>query len=540
MESPSLVLGIDSSTQGTTAVLIDRHSFARLGEARVRYRDEPRLQGFGLLGDQPLLPPREEGEADQPVLLFLAALDAVLDALPRDCLSRVGAIAVSAQQHGQVWLGQDAFSIYQGLGMEGAGQAGAPGLAERFAPGLATERSPIWMSANTAREAAELREAAGGAEAMTALSGSDSPLRFSGAVLRHRALAEPESYASCARIHLISSFLASVFSGRAEAPIDWGNGAGMSLMDWNRRVWSGLLVTAAAAGLPGGPQGLLSRLPALAPPLEVVGRVTRYFTERYGIPPGALVVAGSGDNPQTKVLAPGDLLSLGTSFVLMAEGSSPRKGANAMYDGLGRPFLFGCRTNGSLTWEAVRRSHGLAADDFSAAEAALASVPPGSVLRVLQRERESFPDSPALDFGRQEGFAEDYAGAVDSALGLLYLGSRGFASESPGGRGGAGASGEMAVTGGVAASEGSLRRIAAIWGRPVSRIAEAGAAAGAAVAAAVALAPGKGREDYAHRAAAAVSGRGRPIEPDARDLAAYHGEGGYLARLARLFDSGLS
>ncbi len=530
MEGPSLVLGIDSSTQGTTAVLIDRVSLARVGEAKVRYRDDPRLSGFGLMAGEPLLAPREEGEADQPVLLFLAALDAVLADLPRESLSRVGAIAVSAQQHGQVWLGQDAPASCRGLGLEGSGLAGAPGLAGRFAPALATERSPIWMSANTAREAQELRDAAGGEAAMTALSGSDSPLRFSGAVMRHRALSEPGSYASCARIHLISSFLASVLSGRAEAPIDWGNGAGMSLMDWKERRWSGLLVAAAARGLPGGTEGLLARLPALAHPLAAVGGVARYFTERYGLPAEALVLAGSGDNPQSKVLAPGDLLSLGTSFVLMAEGSRPIKGANAMYDGLGRPFLFGCRTNGSLTWEAVRRGHGLGADDFAACEAALASIPAGSILRVLQRERESFPESPAVDYGRQEDFAADYAGAVDSALGLLWLGSRGFASGP--------ALGEMAVTGGAAASEGTLRRIAAIWDRPVARIGEAGAAAGAAVAAAVALVPEGEREAYASRAAAAVSGRSLRVEASPPELAAYHKEGGYLSRLARLLEAG--
>lgn len=542
MEGPGLVLGIDSSTQGTTAVLIDRSSLARVGEARVRYRDDPRLAGFGLMAGEPLLAPREEGEADQPVLLFLAALDAVLGDLPREGLSQVGAIAVSAQQHGQVWLGGGAQAAYRSLGLEGSGRAGAPDLAGLFAPGLASERSPIWMSANTAREAGELRAAAGGEAAMTALSGSDSPLRFSGAVMRHRALAEPGTYGACARIHLISSFLASVLSGRAEAPIDWGNGAGMSLMDWRERCWSGLLVAAAAAGLPGGTEGLLSRLPALAHPLAVVGRVARYFTERHGLPAEALILAGSGDNPQTKVLAPGALLSLGTSFVLMAEGSSPRKGANAMYDGLGRPFLFGCRTNGSLAWEAVRLSHGLGADDFSAAEGALASTPPGSVLRVLQRERESFPESPAMDYGRQEAFAEDYAGVVDSALGLLWLGSRGFADGVAGVAGVAGGSrgaqGELAVTGGAAGSEGVLGRIAAIWDRPVVRIGEAGAAAGAAVAAAVALAPEGEREAYASRAAAAVSGRGLRVEAGPGQLAAYHGEGGYLGRLARLLEAG--
>jgi hypothetical protein len=48
-------------------------------------------------------------------------------------------------------------------------------------------------------------------------------------------------------------------------------------------------------------------------------------------------VAGSGDNPQSKVQVAGDLLSLGTSFVNMTstDGKVIDKSglANAMYDG---------------------------------------------------------------------------------------------------------------------------------------------------------------------------------------------------------------
>jgi xylulokinase len=524
------VMGIDSSTQGTTAMIFDRGTFALVAEARTRYRDDPRLAGFGLMDGPPLLAPREEGEADQPAALFLAALDAVLSDLPREALQNVAAIDVSAQQHGQVWLGAAGRAAIADLRRPGAGAAGSPDLAARLGPVFATPRAPIWMSANTAREAAELREAAGGKDAMTALSGSDSPLRFSGAVLRRRALREPAVYQATSRIHLISSFLSAVLAGREDAPIDWGNGSGMSLMDWRAREWSATLLAAAGRGLPGGEAGLRSRLPALAHPLSAVGRPAAYFTERYGIPADALVIAGSGDNPQTKVLATGALLSLGTSFVLMTEGERPHRSANAMYDGLGRPFLFGCRTNGALAWESVRRSHGLAADDFASSELALASVPAGSVIRILQTERESFPESPQANLGRRGSFAEDYAGVVDSSLGLVRLGAAPFAASVK----------EVAVTGGAAASEGTLRRIAALWACPVAPIGEAGAAAGAAVAAAAALEPEDRRAEYAAAAAAAVSRRGRLVRPEPAALQACHGENGYLSRLGRLLEAGLT
>ena len=63
MQETGYSLGIDSSTQGTTAVLVDLGSRTIAARAKVRYRDDPRLSGYGLDRDLPILPPREEGEA---------------------------------------------------------------------------------------------------------------------------------------------------------------------------------------------------------------------------------------------------------------------------------------------------------------------------------------------------------------------------------------------------------------------------------------------------------------------------------------------
>jgi xylulokinase len=527
MSALDLVLGIDSSTQSTTAVILDRTSFATVAEARVRYRDDPRVAKYGLTEGAPILPPREPGEADQPAALFLDALDALLSGLGPAVLGRVAAVDLSAHQHGQIWLGEAGAEAIAALRKPGAGAGSkaAPGLASRIGPGLAYDRAPIWMSSNTQAEAAELRAALGGSEAMTARSGSDSPLRFSGAVLRRVAKRFPEIYARTYRFHLISSFLAGVLAGDGEAPVDWGNGSGTSLMDWSGRRWDHQLIAAVASGLEGGPSALASRLPPLAHPLTVIGRAAAYFCERYGLSPECAIVAGSGDNPQSKVLASGALLSLGTSFVLMVEGEKPHVSANAMYDGLGRPFLFGCRTNGALAWESVRREHGLAANDFAASEAALAAEAPGSGIRIVQTERESFPDSPAMSTPSLGSFARDYSATVDSSLGIVAIASASFAGRVS----------EVAVTGGAAASRGVLARVAAIWGARALPIADAGAAAGSAVAAACALVPETERDALADRARAVAARPGAPIEPDPKAVAAYRGPGGFLERLERAF-----
>ena len=149
-------------------------------------------------------------------------------------------------------------------------------------------------------------------------------------------------------------------------------------MDYEKKEWSHRLVAAAADGLPGGKEGLMAKLPALVSPDSVIGSIARYFVAKYGFSEQCRVAVGSGDNPQTKVLVKGDLLSLGTSFVNMISTDGKTLDldgyANGMYDGLGRPFMFGCRTNGAMVWDGIRGMHGLGGDDFGPADDSLAAI----------------------------------------------------------------------------------------------------------------------------------------------------------------------
>jgi xylulokinase len=180
---------------------------------------------------------------------------------------------------------------------------------------------------------------------------------------------------------------------------------------------------------------------------------------------------------------------------------------------VGRPFLFGCRTNGALVWDGIRKRAGLGAKDYAAAEAALEASAPGARLGLWQPENESFPPSPVLPLTVEGGedFSTAYPALVDSALGLLYRGSAPWLSgrEAP-----------LAVTGGPASSPGILRRIAAIWNRPVVTIGTTGAALGAAAAA---LAFDGVRTPLLPPSS--------PVLPKASDVEALHRTGGYLDRI---------
>lgn len=528
MNTLDLVLGIDSSTQGTTAVVLDRRTLEVVVSKKLNFREDERLSRFLPQGaSAPVLIAREPGEADQDPKMYLAALDALFDDLGSAVLSRVAGIGVSAQQHGQVWLTRNGVNAIAVL-REGSHPGSSDwDLASLPSDGFAEPRAPIWMTSSTAREADDIRSACGGVEAVTRLSGSNSPMRFSGAVLRRIALHRPDVYARAARIHLISSFLTAVLGGDPDAPIDWGNGSGMTLMSWTARTWDQVLLRAVARGLPGGAEGLLARLPRLAHPLETVGRIAPRWVQRYGFHDRCAIVAGSGDNPQTKVLSEGDLLSLGTSFVTMTASDAPHPSVNAMYDGLGRPFQFGCRTNGALAWEAIRLRHGLDAGDFAASDAALSTFAVGVTTPdfIFQPEVESFPESPRNVPPMRSPFPLEYASVVDTSLSLLHLASRPLTRES----------GTLVVAGGSATSKGVLQRVATIWGRPVAKMADAGAGTGAAVGAAMALETDVGRADTAERAQQRCLDGVDMVWPDAAATAALRSPGGYFQRLTEAF-----
>jgi xylulokinase len=153
-----------------------------------------------------------------------------------------------------------------------------------------------------------------------------------------------------------------------------------------------------------------------------------------------------------------------------------------MYDGAGRPFMFGCRTNGALVWDAVRRSCGMEKDDYAPAEKALRETPPGEHLVFWQPRDESFPPSGRFDRtgpdGGAAGLGPDYAGVIESSLASVCRHSRGFSPETEE---------PLSVTGGASGSPEIMRRVAAVWNRPVRAVEQGGAALGAAVAGAWAL-----------------------------------------------------
>ena len=349
-----LYAGFDCSTQRLTVVVIDVGGVKR----DVVFRDsvvfDSDLPGFAT--HHGVTVTTAAGVVHTDPRLWAEALATMLGRLATGIeTGRLRAISGSAQQHGSVYCGA------------------TPDILTR-------PTSPIWMDSSTTEDCAAIERALGGSASLARLTGSRAFPRFTGPQIRKFAREEPQAYAATIRIHLVSSYLASVLTGR-HAPVDHADGSGMNLMDIRTRTWA---ATALAATAP----DLESRLPPLVQSSAIVGTLSGQFQELFGLPP-VKIVAWSGDNPcslvGTGLVSEGQLsISLGTSDTIFG----PMHEARVSEDGTGHVFAaptgeyMGITVfrNGSLARERMRDRYGLDWRGFSNALATTAAGNGGAMM----------------------------------------------------------------------------------------------------------------------------------------------------------------
>ncbi len=360
-------LGLDSSTQSLSALLVDDSGNILARESVNFGRDLPQYgapQGFIEGG--------AAGEVHSDPLMWLDALDLCFSRMKSKGadFSSLRGISGAGQQHGTVYLNQE---------WERSLSAPSPSksLSEQFHRTLSRRTSPIWMDISTGNECREIAVALGGPMEVCRRTGSIPIERFSGPQIRRFAKLDPECYAATRRIHLVSSFLASILAGR-DAPIDHGDGAGMNLLNLATLDWDGDLLAATAPSL-------RDRLPGAAPSESIIGPVSPYFQAKYGFPAEAQIVAFTGDNPSSLVgmgaAEPGKVvISLGTSDTFFAAMPSVKTDPNGYGHVFGNPLggfmSLVCFRNGSLAREALKDRLGVEWSAFDLE--GLRETPPGN------------------------------------------------------------------------------------------------------------------------------------------------------------------
>lgn len=351
-----MFLGFDSSTQSFSAIVLDSDLNKIISEASVNFgKDLPHYaapSGF--------IPGGASGEVHADPMMWLEALDLVLDKLSAQIdLSRVTMIAGSGQQHGSVYLNEKFDSAIAALDPSSS-------LTAQLSSSLTRDTSPIWMDTSTGAECAEIADAVGGNEEVCARSGSVTIERFSGSQIRKFFKQSPAAYAATDHVHLVSSFIASVLAGKS-LPIDFGDGAGMNLLNLKNLTWDKDLMNATA------PELSEKLLPA-ASCLKPQATISSYFVKKYGFATTCQVCPFTGDNPASLVgmgaTTPGQVvISLGTSdtfFAAMAEPKTDPQGFGHVFGNPAGGFMsLICFRNGSLAREAMRDELGV---DWSAFE----------------------------------------------------------------------------------------------------------------------------------------------------------------------------
>lgn len=457
----AVFLGLDSSTQGIKAVLADAASGRVTGEAGVNFGAD--LPGYG--APQGYLPCDDPLTRHADPLMWLAGLDLVLRRLAESGadLAAVAGVSGAGQQHGSVYLNASFADALARLDP-------ARDLAGQLAPALARATAPIWMDRSTAAECAELTARFGAA--LRERTGSAATERFTGPQIRRFAALDPAGWEATAQVHLVSSFLCSVLCG-APAPIDFGDGAGMNLLDLAAGAWDAEIAEFTAPGL-------LGKLPPVVPGATVAGGLSPYFA-RYGLRPGVPVTVWTGDNPAslvgTGVAAPGAAgVSLGTSDTFFSSMPSyrpgPENGGHVMGNPAGGFMTLICFSNGSLAREKVKADCGVDWDFFD--NRACALTPPGNGGRLMLPYFAPETTPLVLRPGPRYNFA--VAGAAPAERVRAILESQALAMRLHSAWAGEGFS-CLRLTGGASGSAALRQVFADVFQTPVETIASRNSAA---------------------------------------------------------------
>jgi xylulokinase len=347
----NLFLGLDSSTQSLSGMVVDLDKNTVLYEHSINFDEH--LTQYGT--QHGVLENSNPSIVHSPPLMWVEALEMLMARMQKDGvdLGSVKAVSGSGQQHGTVYLNSSARHVLTHLNPNMS-------LTENLKGVFSRQTSPIWMDSSTNIECSEIEKACGGATALAELTGSVAFERFSGPQIRRFFKTEPENYKTTETIMLVSSFLASIISGQLTS-IDYGDASGMNLMEIGKRCWSTVAVDATADSLGS----------KLLPPVSsgtVTGKVSNYFTEKYGLNPDADSVVWSGDNPNSLIglglIEPGICaISLGTSdtfFGVMAEKRVDPRGEGHLFVSPTNDYMsLICFKNGSLAREKIRDRFGL-------------------------------------------------------------------------------------------------------------------------------------------------------------------------------------
>ncbi len=408
-------LGLDCSTQSFTAIMINFSSKRVIYRHSLNFdKDLPHYNtqdGVVTLGDEKIVHSYPLMWVEGLELLFQKMKD---EGIP---IFNIKGISGSGQQHGTVYLNYLFEKSLKELNP-------VKSLASQLSGSFSRPTSPIWMDSSTTMQCNEIRRKLGGLKSTIEILGSNTFERFSGPQIRKFYVEQPNKYNKTSKIHLVSSFLASLLLGR-DAPIDHGDGAGMNLMNIKTKEWDARALNATAPNLE-------QKLPLLSNSYDVIGKISPYFVEKYGFNPDTELIAWSGDNPNSLIgvglIEKGKVgISLGTSdtyFSYLKELYLDFNGEGHVFGApTGDYMSLICYKNGSLAREKIKDRFNLNWNEFSKV---LSETPPGNNGKIMlpyffPEIVPSVLDAQVYRFGLEE---DDLEGNVRGIIESQFLSMR--------------------------------------------------------------------------------------------------------------------
>jgi xylulokinase len=350
----TLLIGIDSGTQSTKALVVDAKSGKVLGAGSQAYE---------------LIPDLPTGAKEQhPHTWREATAGAIRQALrgAKSSPTEVKAIGVSGQQHGFVPLDND---------------------------GAVIRPAKLWCDTSTAAECDEITEKLGGAKKTIRALGNAVLPGFTASKILWLKKNEPKNFARLATVLLPHDYLNFWLTGRKV--MEYGDASGTALLDVRKRKWSGAALEAIDADLAG-------KLPQLISSDQPVGTLQPSTAKQLDLRPDVLVSAGGGDN-MMGAIGTGNTrevvitASFGTSGTIYACAEKPiidPEGEIAAFcDSTNRWLPLLCTMNVTVATEMMRLDFNYTHETFASKAA---SVPAGShgLLLLPYLEGERTPNIP--------------------------------------------------------------------------------------------------------------------------------------------------
>ena len=310
-----------------------------------------------------------DGTREQKAEWYQEALKASFGKLSETAKKTIVALGVSGHQHSFVPLDAKAAPLYN---------------------------VKLWCDTSTQEECEDLTKAAGGEKALIKAAGLPMRPGYTAPKVLWLKKHKPKAFAKLAHILLPHDYINFLLTGNYTA--EYGDASGTALFDVRKRGWS-QKVCAYIDPI------VYECLPQLIAPGGSAGTVSAKAAAEYGIPEGALVAAGGGDNMMSAIgtgtVKDGFLtMSLGTSGTLFGFSDKPvidptgNLAAFCSSSGGWLPLL--CTMNCTVASEEFRGLFGL---DVKAFDSEAAKAPIGAdgiiVLPFFNGER-----TPNLPYGR--------------------------------------------------------------------------------------------------------------------------------------------